>query len=74
MVWGGGMPITGLFAGVRTFTLTPEGDGTRYSMREEYTGLLLPLIWKSMPDLEQSFRQWAAGLKSHAEEKAASVG
>lgn len=68
------MPITGLFAGVRTFTLTPEGDGTRYSMREEYTGLLLPLIWKSMPDLEQSFRQWAAGLKSHAEEKAASVG
>ena len=41
MVWSGGMPL-GLFKGVRTFTLTPEGSATRFEMREEYTGPLLP--------------------------------
>jgi hypothetical protein len=74
MVWSGGMPVPGLFKGVREFTLTPEGEGTRYTMREEYTGLLLPMIWKSMPDLGPSFRQWAAGLKRRAEEQEAQVG
>ena len=34
MVWSGGMPL-GLFKGVRTFTLTPEGEGTGFTMREE---------------------------------------
>src|SRR3954471_20232199 len=68
MTWSGGMPL-GLFRGVRTFTLAPEGDGrtTRFSMREEYTGPLLPLIRRSMPDLGPSFRQFADGLKARAE-------
>ena len=67
MTWSGGMPL-GLFKGVRRFTLTPEGDGTtRFSMREEYTGLFLPLIWRSMPDLSPSFDQFASGLKARAE-------
>ena len=67
MTWSGGMPL-GLFRGVRTFTLAPEGDGTtHFTMREEYTGPLLPLIWRSMPDLGPSFRQFANGLKERAE-------
>jgi hypothetical protein len=66
MVWSGGMPL-GLFRGVRTFTLTPEGGGTRFAMREEYTGPLLPVIWRSMPDLQPSFEQFARGLKQRAE-------
>jgi hypothetical protein len=67
MTWTGGMPL-GLFRGVRTFTLTPEGDGTtRFAMREEYTGPLLGLIWRSMPDLGPSFAQFARGLKARAE-------
>jgi hypothetical protein len=67
MVWSGGMPL-GLFKGVRTFTLSPQGDGaTRFTMREEYTGPLLPLIWRSMPDLGPSFEQFASGLKKRAE-------
>jgi hypothetical protein len=66
MVWSGGMPL-GLFKGVRTFTLAPESDLTRFTMREEYTGPLLGLIWRSMPDLEPSFQQFAAGLKARAE-------
>jgi hypothetical protein len=67
MTWTGGMPL-GLFKGVRTFTLTPEGSGsTTFTMREEYSGPLLPLIWRSMPDLGPSFEQFANGLKQRAE-------
>ena len=67
MTWSGGMPL-GLFKGVRTFTLAPGSDGTtRFTMREEYSGPLLPMIWRSMPDLGPSFRQFADGLKQHAE-------
>ncbi len=67
MVWSGGMPL-GLFKGVRTFTLSPENDGsTRFSVREEYTGPLLPLVWRSIPDLGPSFKQFATGIKARAE-------
>ena len=68
MTWTGGMPL-GLFKGVRTFTLTPQSGGpTTFAMREEYTGPLLPVIWRSMPDLGPSFRQFASGLKARAEQ------
>ena len=66
MTWSGGMP-PGLFKGVRTFTLTPQDGGTRFTMREEYSGPLLGLIWRSMPDLGPSFEQFARGLKARAE-------
>ncbi len=66
MVWSGGMPL-GLFKGVRTFTLSREGEATRFAMREEYTGPMLPLIWRSMPDLGPSFEQFANGLKARCE-------
>jgi hypothetical protein len=66
MVWSGGMPL-GLFKCERTFTLAPEDGATRFRMREEYTGPLLPLIWRSMPDLGPSFDQFARGLKARAE-------
>ncbi len=69
MVWSGGMPL-GLFKGVRTYTLTPAGqNATKFSMREEYTGPMLPMIWRSMPDLGPSFQQFANGLKARAEQK-----
>jgi hypothetical protein len=67
MAWKGGMPL-GLFTGIRTYTLTPEGEGrTRFDMREQFTGPLLPLIWRSMPDMNDSFRQFASGLRARAE-------
>jgi hypothetical protein len=66
MTWTGGMPL-GLFKGVRTFTLTPRGHSTEFTVREEYTGPLLPLIWRSMPDLGPSFSQFATGLKQRVE-------
>ena len=67
MTWSGGMPL-GLFRGVRMFALVPDdGGGTRFTMREEYTGPLVPLIWRTMPDLQPSFDQFARGLKARAE-------
>jgi hypothetical protein len=69
MTWVGGMPL-GLFKGVRTFRLAPEDGMTTFTMREEYTGPLLPLIWRSMPDLQPSFEQFARGLKEKAERSA----
>jgi hypothetical protein len=66
MTWSGGMPL-GLFRGVRTFALTPDGAATRFTVREEYSGPMLGLIWRSMPDLGPSFEQFARGLKQRAE-------
>jgi hypothetical protein len=66
LVFTGGMPL-GLFRGVRTYTLTPDGQGTVFRMREEYTGPMLPLIWRSMPDLQPSFDRFAAGLRTRVE-------
>jgi hypothetical protein len=67
MTWRGGMPL-GLFRGVRTYRLTPDGEGrTRFDMREEFSGPLAPLIWRSMPDTNLSFRQFAEGLRQRVE-------
>ena len=67
MTWEGGMPIPGLFKGVRTFVLTEDGSATNFLMREQFTGLLLPLMWRVMPDLQPTFDQFANGLKAQAE-------
>jgi hypothetical protein len=67
MTWSGGMPL-GLFKGVRTFRLSSTAGGaTRFDLREEYTGPLLGMMWRSMPDLGPSFSQFARGLKARAE-------
>ncbi|MDX2203865.1 MAG: SRPBCC domain-containing protein [Hyphomicrobiaceae bacterium] len=70
MVWSGGMPM-GLFRGTRTYTLAPRAPGmVDFSMREEFSGFLAPLISRSIPDLQPSFDQFAADLKARAESAA----
>jgi hypothetical protein len=67
MTFTGGMPF-GLFTGVRTYTLNPQGDGTvDFTMHEIYSGPLLGLIGKSLPDMNPAFEQFCAGLKARAE-------
>ena len=67
MVWSGGMPL-GLFTGARTYTLDERAGGqVAFGMREEFTGLLAPLITRNIPDLQPSFDQFAADLKRAAE-------
>lgn len=67
MVWADGMPL-GLFKGVRTYEITPDGAGAcTFSMSEVYSGAMAGMIAKSIPDLGPSFEQFADGLKAAAE-------
>ena len=67
MAWASGMPL-GLFKGERTFTLTPRSDGmVEFRMREVFSGLLSPLIERSIPNLQPAFDDFAADLKKRAE-------
>lgn len=67
MVWSSGMPL-GLFKGVRTFTLTDKGNNTvEFTLREEFSGPMLFLIGRTIPDMNEPFQQFADGLKAHAE-------
>lgn len=66
MVWTGGMPL-GLFTGVRTYTLEPSEGGVMFAMREEFSGLMAPLIARSIPDMQPSFNEFASALKRRAE-------
>lgn len=67
MVWTGGMPL-GLFKGVRTFILNDKGDGTvDFTVREEFSGPLLPLFAGSLPDMTKPFQDFVNGLKARAE-------
>jgi len=67
MVWAGGMPL-GLFKGERTFSLNPSENGTvHFDMREVFSGPMLALIGKSLPDMTEPFQKFAEGLKAKAE-------
>ena len=66
MIWSDGMAP--MFKGVRTFTLNPKGDGsTEFSMKEELSGLMLPLIRGSLPDFAPVFEAYVEDLKRAAE-------
>ena len=68
MVWSDGMAP--MFKGVRTFTLTPNEDGTTdFSMTEVFSGLALPMIKGSLPDFAPVFEAYAEDLKRTAEGK-----
>lgn len=67
MTWSSGMPL-GLFKAARTFTLNKQSDGmTEVIVREQFNGLLLPLIGRTIPNLTPVFEDFVAGLKQHAE-------
>lgn len=66
MEWTGGMPL-GLFKGVRRFTLRASESGTHFEVEENFSGPLLFLMRRMMPDLQPSFDDFAAALKQAAE-------
>jgi hypothetical protein len=67
MGFTGGMPL-GLFKSERIHTLTPENSGkTIFHTEETFSGLLLPIFGRSLPDLTESFEAFATGLKKRAE-------
>lgn len=71
MVWADGMPL-GLFKGVRTYTVLPASNGTsEFKMVEVFSGLMEPLISKSIPDMTESFETFGDAVKRTAEERGA---
>jgi hypothetical protein len=66
MTWTGGLPL-GLFTGVRTFTLSPQNGKTHLKVREEFSGPLLRLIWRTAPDLGQDCTGYVNAVKERAE-------
>ena len=68
MVLTGGMPL-GLFKSERTHSLTANQDGsTTFHTEEVFSGLLLPLFGKNIPDLTENFKAFTAALKKRAEQ------
>ncbi len=66
MTWTGG--FAPLFKGVRKFELKPRPDGsTDFAMEERFSGLMLPLVKKSLPDFRPIFGRYADDLKREAE-------
>jgi len=66
MEWSDGMAP--MFKGVRTFTLMPKDNGvTEFAMTEVFTGMMLPMIKRSLPDFLPAFEAYAADLKRAAE-------
>jgi uncharacterized protein YndB with AHSA1/START domain len=66
MVWSDGMAP--MFKGIRTFTLTPNANGsTDFTMTEVFSGLMLPMIKSSLPDFAPIFETYAHDLKRAAE-------
>ena len=67
MVLTGGMPL-GLFKSERTHTLIANKDGSiTFKTEEIFSGLLLPVFGKNIPDLTENFNNFAAALKKRAE-------
>lgn len=67
MVWSDG--AAPMFKGVRTFTLLEREDGSvDFAMEEVFSGLMLPMIARALPDFAPSFERYAADLKSAAEQ------
>ncbi|MEO8704967.1 MAG: SRPBCC domain-containing protein [Kofleriaceae bacterium] len=69
MEWSDG--FAPMFRGVRTFTLTAApGGATEFAMTERFSGLMLPLVKRSLPDFTPVFEAYATDLQRAAEEPA----
>ena len=69
MEWLGGLPL-GLFVGRRTFTLTPVAGGVEFKLHLRMSGLLAPLILKSVGNRQPEIELLSRALKQRAESMA----
>ena len=66
MVWRDG--AAPMFQGTRTYILKSKNQTTtEFFMEERFSGLMLPMIAKALPDFSASFETYAADLKRVAE-------
>ena len=66
MEWLGGLPLR-LFVGRRTFTVTPRSGMSEFRLHLEMSGLLSPLISKSVGDRQPEVDSFSAALKRRVE-------
>jgi len=66
--WMGKGPVKGLFAGVHVFELEAQHDGsTRFIHSEQFTGLLVGIMRKTLDKTEYGFKQMNSALKKECE-------
>jgi len=67
MVWTSGLPF-GLFTAVRTFSLAKgAGSFNDFTVREQFSGILLPAFRNRIPDVQSSIDEFAICLKKRIE-------
>ncbi|MFD4423127.1 SRPBCC family protein [Agromyces sp. NPDC058484] len=66
MIWReGSLPM---FRGIRTFTVERiDGGASRFTMREELSGVMLPLAGRSLPDFVPVFDRYVDDLRAACE-------
>lgn len=63
----GGLPLQ-MLTGTRSFQLTPKNNSsTLFVMEEIFSGWLMPILGRTIPDLSQSFEDFALALQQRAE-------
>lgn len=69
LIWEGRLwNMPGLFTGRHSFLLQKENQGTRFIQKEQWNGLLLPLIWPMLKDsMQPSFEAFNESLKKACE-------
>ncbi len=66
--WLGRLLLPGLFDGRHRFEVVPDGNGTRLLQTERFTGVLVPLVKKSLDARTRAgFEAMNTALKSRAE-------
>ncbi len=72
--WRGSLRVPGLFTGEHWFFLEPSASigGTRFYHGEKFTGLLVPLLWRSLNTTTRAgFEAMNRALKARAEDRQA---
>ena len=63
LVLTGVMPIPGLFKSERVYDLTTTDGSTTVSLSEKFTGLMVPVFGRQIPDLNPIFEEFMQALK-----------
>ncbi len=72
MEWTGGLPL-GLFVGRRGYVVTPEGDSAEFRLHLQMTGILAPMIVKSVGDRQPDIDSFANALRTRVEQLKATI-
>jgi hypothetical protein len=68
--WLGKLFFGGLFDGRHRFELIPEGNATRLVQSEDFSGLLVPFLRKTLAETEEGFAALNRALKQRVEQAA----